>query len=41
MRPEAENSTGTALSAVLVQSTNAFYRDLPALLKSGEGMWVA
>ncbi len=37
----AENRLATDASPVLAQSINAFYRDLPELLTSRAGTWVA
>lgn len=41
MAHQPEAATGVTASSVLVQSTDCFYRDLPRLLRSVPGAWVA
>jgi len=36
-----ESETAPIPGALLAQSTGAFYRDLPELLKKHDGMWIA
>jgi hypothetical protein len=41
MQPEQENLAEPSTSPLLAQSTDAFYRNLPELLKKHYGKWVA